>query len=153
MLVRNVILNGSYQRFGKAYHINEWVKWVRNLLGTDERKHFSGTLCPLELKSKSWQFCPFMKTQLDSRAIFLTSSGSKENEPKSWCLSVTKASHLRRTWYEFPFCAPHLLRRGLSVSPVMQRYLFVVIHPVRRPVYKHPGLRLLKTNIIVAIAR
>jgi len=29
----------------------------------------------------------------------------------------------------------------------------MVLHPIRRPVYKNPGLRLLKTNIIEAIAR
>jgi len=40
------------------------------------------------------------------------------------------------------FCEPHYAK-----------IFFMVIHPVRRPVYKHPGLRLLKTNIIVAIAR
>ena len=47
MLVRNVILNGSYQRFGKAYHINEWVKWVRNLLGPDELRSFNRYIVPL----------------------------------------------------------------------------------------------------------
>ena len=153
LLELNAVLIGSHRRFGKSYHCNEWVNsfdpcWVPTNLGLS-----TGTLCPLELKSKSWEFCPFMKTQLDSRAGFLTSSGSKEYEPRQWWLSVTKASYVCRTWAEVSFCAPHLLRRGLSVSPINQRCLFMVLHSVRRPVYNHRGLRLLKTNIIEPVAR
>jgi hypothetical protein len=153
LLERSAVLIGSYRRFGKAYHSNEWANdfepcWVPVKLCLS-----SGTLCPLKLKSNSWDFCPFMKTQLDSRTRFLTSLGSKENELREWCQSVTKASHVRRAWAEVSFCAPHLLHRGLSVSPIVQRCCFVVLHQVRRPVYNYCGLRLLETNIIEAIAR
>jgi len=82
LLERNVDLISSYRRFGKSYHCNELVNgfepcWVPTNLGFS-----TGTFCPKELKSKSRDLCPFMKTQLDGKFRFLTFSVSKENEPK-----------------------------------------------------------------------
>jgi hypothetical protein len=73
LLERKSVLTGSYRHFGKSYHSKEWVNgfepcWVPMNLGLS-----TGTLCPLELKSKSWDLCPFMKTQLDSNARFVKS--------------------------------------------------------------------------------
>jgi len=139
LLERNAVLIGSHRRFETASHSNGRVNWFEPYWVPLNLGLSSGTLRPLVLKSKSWHFCPFMKNQFHSRAVFLTSSGSKENEPRSWCLSVTKASYVRITWTEVSFCAPQLLHRGVSVSHIMQRCLFMALHPVRWPVYNHPN--------------
>ena len=62
------------------------------------------------------------------------SFGSKKKELRYTCLSEAKASHSHRMWAEVSSSTPHLLHKGLLVSPIKWRCLFKVLGPVRRPV-------------------
>jgi len=46
------------------------------------------------------------------------SSGSKKKEPRFACLHEAKASHSHRMWTEVSASIPHLLHKGLLVSPI-----------------------------------
>jgi len=61
---------------------------------------------------------PLIKFQMVPRLKLLMSSGSsKKKETKYECLSEAKASHSHRMWAEDSSCVPHLLHKGLLVSP------------------------------------
>ena len=68
------------------------------------------------------------------KLILLMSSGSKKEEPRYPCLGEAKASHSQRMWAEVSSFAPHLLRSGLSSSPIRWRCLLRVLCPVIKPV-------------------
>jgi hypothetical protein len=83
--------------------------------------------------SCQWSPVPLPKFLMAPRLRFVTSSGSKEKEPKYACLSEAKASHSHKTWIEVSSSASHLLHKGLQRSPNKCRYLLRVLCPVRRP--------------------
>jgi len=60
------------------------------------------------------------------------SIGSKKKEPS--CQSEAKASHSQIMWAEVSSSDPHLLHKGLLVSPIKWRRLLRVLCPVRRPI-------------------
>ena len=64
---------------------------------------------------------------------FLTSSGSKNKEPRYVCLSEAKASHSHKKWTEVSPSVPHFLQLGLLLSPIIYKCLLKVLCPVRRP--------------------
>jgi hypothetical protein len=57
------------------------------------------------------------------------SSGPKKKEPTCTCLSNAKASPSHKTWIEVSSSAPHLLRKGLQLSPIKCRCLLRVLCP------------------------
>ena len=77
---------------------------------------------------------PLLKFQMAPRFNLLMSSGSKKREPRYTCLREAKASHSQRMWAEVSSSAPHLLHKGLLVSPIKWRCLLWVLCPVRRPI-------------------
>jgi len=68
------------------------------------------------------------------RLKLVISSGSKEKEPRYTCLSEVKTSHSQRMWVKVLSSTPHLLHKGLLVSPIKWRCLLRVLCPVRRPI-------------------
>jgi len=64
----------------------------------------------------------------------LMSSGSKKKEPRYVCLSEAKTSHSHKMWSEVSPSAPHFLRVGLLLSPIIHRCLLKVLCPVSRPI-------------------
>jgi len=65
------------------------------------------------------------------RLKLLMSSGSKEKEPRCTYLSEAKASHSQRMWAKVSSSAPHLLQKGLLVSPTKWRCLLRVLCPAK----------------------
>ena len=77
---------------------------------------------------------PFLKCQMVPRRRLLTSSESKKKESKYACQSEARASHSHKMWAEVSSSAPHLIHKGLSISPIKYRRLPRVLCPVSRPV-------------------
>ena len=78
---------------------------------------------------------PLLKLQMAPRLVLLMSSGSKKKEPRYTCRSEDKDSHSQKVWAEISSSAPHLLHKGLLVSPIKWRcFLRVLCDPVRWPI-------------------
>jgi hypothetical protein len=77
---------------------------------------------------------PLLKFQMAPRLKLLISCGSKKKEPRYTCLSEVKAWHSQRVWAEVLSPAPHLLHKGLLVSPIKWSCLLWVVCPVRMPI-------------------
>jgi len=77
---------------------------------------------------------PLLKSQMTPRLKLIMSSGSKKKQPRCTCLSEAKDSHSQRMWAKVSSSAPHLLHKGLLVSPIKWRCLLRVLCPARRPV-------------------
>ena len=92
-----------------------------------------------------------LKFQKAPRLTLLMSSGSKKKEPKCTCLSKVKASPSHKTWIEVSSSAPHLLRKGLQLSPIKCRYLLRVLCPGEAS--NNPRLCLVKENISPVVKR
>ena len=58
----------------------------------------------------------------------------QEKEPKYVRPSEAKASHSHKTWAEVSSSAPHLLHKGLLISPIKYNYLLMVLCPINRPI-------------------
>ena len=84
------------------------------------------------------------------RLKLLMSSGSKKKVSRYTCLSETKASHSQRIWAEVSSPAPHLLCKGLLVSPIKCRYHLRVLHPVRRLIKTLDFVLLEDKNLVFA---
>jgi hypothetical protein len=87
------------------------------------------TLTPVQgspVPSLKFQMAPILKLLMYSR--------SKEKEPRYTCLSEARASHSQRMWAEVSYSAPHLLHKGLLVSPINRRRLLSVLCAVRWPI-------------------
>jgi hypothetical protein len=112
---------------------------------------FDRTFVPLNLLFKSWSPVPSLKFQNACWLSLLTSSGSKNKEPKSICLSVAKAPHSHKTWAEVSFSAVHLLHKGLSISPIKCRCFLWVLHPIRRPVTALDCILLKDSRLVLAV--
>jgi hypothetical protein len=84
------------------------------------------------------------------RPRLLTSSGSKKKEPKRACLSDAKASHSHKMWAEVSSPAPHLLHKGLLVSPIKYRRFLWVLCPVGWPVTTLDCVLLKGRSLVVA---
>ena len=95
------------------------------------RPQLTDPLCPVSIYGSP---VALLKFQMAPRLTLLTSSGSKNKEPRYACLCEAKASHSQRTWAEVSSSAPHLLHSGLSDSPIRWRCFLRVLYPVRRPV-------------------
>ena len=74
-----------------------------------------GPLCPVSIHGNP---VTLLKFQMGPRLLLLMSSGSKKREPRYACLSEAKASHSQRMWADVSPFASHLLRSGLSDSPI-----------------------------------
>ena len=84
------------------------------------------------------------------RLILLMSTGSKKKEPRYVCVREARASHSHRMWAEVSSSAPHLLRSGMSDSPIRWRCLLRVLCPVRRPVTALDFVLLKDRNLALA---
>jgi len=142
---RNVCKNYQYslrnnpeERRSRTLSVFDWLSdwliniWVRDLtapmhLGFD----LTGLLCPI---SNQGSPVTLLKFQMDPKPKLLTSSGSKENEPRYACLREVKASHSQRMWAEVSSITLHPLHNGLSSSPSRWKCLHWVLCPLRRPV-------------------
>ena len=71
-----------------------------------------------------------LKFQMTPRFKLLMPSGSRKKEPRYTCQSEDKASHSQRMWAEVSSTAPHLLHKGLLVSPIKWRCFLRVLCPV-----------------------
>jgi hypothetical protein len=60
----------------------------------------------------------------------LISSGSRKKDPRYACLIEARASHSHRMWDEVSSAVPHLLHKGLFISPFKWRCLFRVLCPL-----------------------
>ena len=89
---------------------------------------------------------PLLKFQIAPRLKLLISSGSKKKEPRCTCLIEAKVSHWQRMWAEVCSSTPHLLHKGLLVSPIKWRSLLRVLCPLRRPITTL-GCVLVKTKV------
>jgi len=76
---------------------------------------------------------PLLQFQKTTRRRHLISSWSKKKEPRYACLSEATVSHLHTMWVEVSSSAPHLLHKGLLVSPIKWSLLWVLC-PLRRPI-------------------
>jgi len=95
---------------------------------------------------------PLPEFQMAPRLKLLMSSGSKKKEPRYICLSEAKASHSQRMWAKVSSAAPHLLHKGLLVSPIKWRCLLRVLCPIRRPVTTLVYVLLKDNSLILAVA-
>jgi len=77
---------------------------------------------------------PLLKFQLAPSLKLLMSSGTKKKEPKHACPSEVKASHSKSMWDEVSSSTPHLLHKGILVSPIKWRSFLRVLCPARGPV-------------------
>jgi hypothetical protein len=93
----------------------------------------NGPLLPHNLIPVQRSHAPSLKFQMALRLKLLMSSGSEKKEPRYACVSEAKASHSPRMWGEVSSSAPHLIHKGLLVSPIKWRCLLRVLWPVRRP--------------------
>ena len=75
---------------------------------------------------------PLLKFQMALRIIPLISSVSTKQKSQFACLS--EASHSQKMWIEVSNSAPHLLHKGLQLSPIKYRCLLRVSCLVRKPV-------------------
>ena len=75
-----------------------------------------------------------LKFQMAPRIRLLISSVSTKKKSNYACLSEAKASHSQKTWIEVSTSSPHLLHKGLQLSPFKCRYLLRVLCLVRKPV-------------------
>jgi hypothetical protein len=85
------------------------------------------------------------------RFRILISSASKKSEPRYVCVWVKPKLHTHRTLAEVSFSAPHLLHKGLLVSPMKWRCLLSVLYSVRRPI-NNPSLCPTGKNLVFVLA-
>jgi len=100
----------------------------------DAPRPLDGPFVPHNMMSSQNSPVLLLKLLISPTLRLLTTSGSKKREPKYACLSETKASHSHGMWSEVSSSAPHLLHKGLLVSPIKWRCLLRVLCPVRRRV-------------------
>lgn len=92
-----------------------------------------------------------LKFQKAPRFRLSMSYGSKMKEHKCTCLSKDKASPSHKTGIEVPSSAPHLLRKGLQLSPIKCRFLLRVLCPGE--VSNNPGPCPVKQHISPVVKR
>ena len=83
---------------------------------------------------------------------FLTSSGSKKNEPRYEYLSEVKASQAHKMLTEFSFVVTRFLQTGLFFSPITYKCLLMMLYRIRSPTTALDCV-LLKDNNRALVAR
>jgi len=92
--------------------------WGRALTFPMHLGHKNGPFVPHNLIPVQGIPVPSLKFQMAHRLKLLLSTGSKKKEPRYICQCEAKASHSQRMWAKVSSSTPHLLHKGLLVSPM-----------------------------------